>query len=319
MKTKLEYGKVHTAITVVLCIILFFAISITSFVFVFRRTFSEENIYAIVSEIDVVTVIDELGVYDRIVDVIAGESKADDEATHELADTDEDETIDIEDEDENPSLWRRILADDAIRGFVANNVTGYVDALIRGERELNITREDVLRFTQRSADLISEKIDTRLEESEYEEIEKYIEQIDSFDIQDDEISEIAAIPSDIDLQFFRLPLQKYSFTVMVVFTVLLLAGIFLLNIRRIRRALLGSGIALLSSGVISVIIGFLLNSVVLELMGGSLSYYLVQSFFAPTRAIMIRVSTIIAIVGFGLLMSYVVVSSIHKNIADNVN
>ena len=80
-----KYSKLRLAATIGLCVVLSLVVNAVSFVYVLRKTFSEQNIVNIFSEIDVVQLADDLGVYDELVDALAGDVIDKDE------DADEDE------------------------------------------------------------------------------------------------------------------------------------------------------------------------------------------------------------------------------------
>ena len=275
-------GHVRIFVTIGICFFLFLFLTASSLVYVIRRTFSEENIAKVIAEIDVVLLMDDLGVYDGIVDAIAGEGK-----------NDRDDRIEDENNDDEQSLIKRIWEDDAVREFVADNVTDYVGSLIKGDRELEITRDDVLDFVGRSAGLIQEKIDARLEEDAddgidiYEEIEEYINKID---IPDDFIEDSSKQTDSINMDLIRLPMKQSTIIILLSLTGLSFAAIILVNLRNISNALIGLGSSLLAASAACSVFGFRFYSIASKLTEGTISIALAENLFSPTRSIILNIS-----------------------------
>ena len=310
-----QYGRARLGITIALCVLLFLAASAATVVYLLRNSFSDDNIDKIISEVDVVTLLDELGLYDSIVDAIACDKNDTVDETDTALSTDGEE-----DEEDEATLLRRIFEDEAVRDFVADNVTDYVGDLIRGDREVSITRDDVLSFVGRSAGLIQEKIEDRLNEDEnadyYEEIEEYIRQIDRIELSDDDGIGIS-LPSStstvqINTDFLKIPLSPYTMPVLLAISILAFAGLFVVNLKYVKKALLGSSISLIGVGLLCLMCSLMLYSIVWELSGGAFSRSLSEMFLFPTRSTGILISLVVLTAGILLLLAFAAVSMLKK-------
>ena len=268
-----KYGKGRLAATIGLCVLLVIFLIAASLIFVIRNTVSEQNISDAVSEIDVFLIMDELDVYDRIIDAIEENTS---------------EELDI-----NRGAVRRIAGSGPVRDFVADNMTGYADALIWG-RGHEISRADVIRLVRDSSDLIYEETGYRLSEQAYDEIDEYLRR--NYVLDDLSLSAISS-SAPVNMSLLRLPLMPVTQIVSIVLSIAALAGIVALNIKRIRNALMGAGISFLLASLPCLAVGVLLFTIMPMLTNNALARLLMESFLSQTRVAAILIGLIFVAAG----------------------
>jgi len=285
-----KYGAIRVVLTTLLCIALFILITAASLVKMLQDTISEQTIHDTIVSIDAETLIDEFEILPILLDEL------------------DDEHVEIF--EELQPLIMDILDSELVKGFTAEMVAGYIDAVISGEEEFRISHEDIMRFIREGATIVETETGYQVSETDIEFIDEIIRQ--SNVVED---YAIIPIPEDIaeSMEVLHIPRDPATFTTLLVLCLVTLVAIVLVNLKHIHAALQGSGISSLCAGLAHITFGMLMQSLVETILGSTINITLIEHLLVKIRNTLTTNGMILAIAGIVLIITSIIIKSKKPN------
>jgi len=254
-------GRGHPAFTVLLSFLLFLLILATVLVGVVRQTLSEQAIAEAVSRFDVDVIVEELEVYDRITDIV-------DEQILDIIGISEETVAGFFDQE-------------VVRNFVAENASELLDGFIHGHSSITITQDEIFRLVRESLPFVKEEFGFELNTQLIDYVERHVRESDQ--IPDSIIIDVDESNVGIDLEPFRQLLMPRTFTILAAALIAAVILIFVINLFRIRLALLGTGVASTVAGGLILILGFFFLNVLTAFTQGDFTRELIANVLLGAR------------------------------------
>jgi len=279
-------SKGYPGLTFLLCIILFASIVATSTVGIIRHVISEQAIADMVTEIDVGVLVEELEIHEMIVELV------DEEIVEALGVT--------------PETIIEFLDRDIVRDFVAESTYDLIDAIIRGQTTITISQDEILGLIREYAPFVEEEFGVVIEDRIFEEIEEFLERNEVPESITIEVPPLEEIEPQLGvyLDTLRWVLAPSTIITLAVTSFALLIGIVLLNIRRIRIALLGTGITVAFVGVLFLIAGLSVVTLISIFVDNAMHRELILGLVSQVRTAALTVGVGQLVAGFVLMVCY---------------
>ena len=187
------------------------------------------------------------------ISLIAEEAGLDEEIINEINDTISNHIqVDI---DSVKDFLRR----DTVSAEVAKVAERYAAAFVDGDFDYHMTSREIISFIRSIAPDIRDEFDYRLTNEDYDAISEALrEEVDLRDFR------VGRLLEDAGVENFAMPfilLSVYPLIIVGILCIIFISDIFLVNRRKVRSALLISGIPLALSGLIFTAAGVFFNSI----------------------------------------------------------
>jgi len=254
-----------------------------------RHVVSEQAIADMVSGIDAEILVEELEIHEIIV---------------ELVDEDIVEALGV-----TPETIIEFLDRDIVRDFVADSTYELIDAIIRGHTTITIYQEEILQLLREYAPFVEEVFGLVIEEQIFVEIEDFLERIDAPESIIIEVPTLEEIEPQLGayLDTVRWILAPSTIITLAAIGVIVLVGIVLINIRRIRIALLGTGITGILTGALFLIIGVSVLTLVSMFIDNAMHREIIYGLIAQVRTASLVAGGSLFAAGVVLMISYGVI------------
>ncbi len=237
------------AATVLLCIAFCLFFVLTSFLGLARQTLTEDTLSELLEEIDlndiddVEELLDELGMEDAV--------SFDDNKSHSVADLIYENLTPEARRTFSKRTIRNALEDKRVRDFLIDCILGYTQYYTDGERLKTIDAEDIADFVDKNIRRLSDGEISSLSSKERNDlIECLNDNIDFEMLSRSNVEEMVPIDSSLSSFLFS-PLM---FWLLLVITVLIFAGIVVLNLRNICACVPKLGVALIVVGALELLL-----------------------------------------------------------------
>lgn len=288
----------HPILTFLLCAILLILILAASAVGILQHVVSEQAISNMisdmVSDIDAQTLVEELEIYDRLVELV------DEEIVENLGIT--------------PEIISEFLDREPVREFVSDSVAEVINAFVHGEGILTISQEDIFQLVRDNVPYIEEEFGIVIDEQYIREVEELLERSEVPESISVDMTEIIDIEENIgvDLYSVRWLLMPSTSLWLIVASLVLIFIIFLINIRGFGTALIGVGITSALSGALILFVGTSLVTIIVAFAHNEFFQSLLNSLLSQFRETTNLVGTAQLITGVVLIIAFAVTKMIPR-------
>jgi len=274
---KQGHGPARVFMSVLLCIILF-AFSFSALLHnLIRMSISDEAITETVSEIDIVTLMEEYEITEMIYASIPSEI--------------------VEAYDIRQSSLERLLEHPAVKEFASDKFSEYMSALAQGDSNFTLSKRDIIRFLEKNESIIQNETGYKLTSADYQKLDNYLS--DSELLHEISINSILST-ANTDPGLIKWALSTFAFIVLLILCAVTLFALIYLNRKHVRLAFLSIGITSCCLGLIYTILGLSLSNIILTAAGGSIKHSLINSILSYTMNTSLTYGLIILAIGLVL-------------------
>ena len=194
--------------------------------------------------------------------------------------------------------------------FIEGILIRYAEGLLQGNTNTNITTREILNFVERNEHIFYREIGYRLSSSDYDEIERFL-----LDIDINNVSSLDTLLGEADMSapVFRWGLSWLTLVLLAVIIIGLSAAIFFIYKKRVRPTLMCDGTALTVSGLFFTVLSVVANWFVAGVVPVEMDRLLVDVLLSGLQGIGMTIGAAAAVVGVVMVIASVVMGGVRKN------